>query len=93
MQFRDGHAFVNGIAVAESDIKLGDPGFVYNNTTELAVPNGHVFVAGDNRALSTDSRFSGHGPVPLENLIGRVTEIYWSDDWDRVGLWVGSSSR
>ena len=54
------------------------------------VPAGHVFVMGDNRDESYDSRF--WGPVPIEDIKGQALVIYWSWDgpdrwvrWDRLG--------
>ena len=63
-----------------------------NNTQEYIVPPGQLFMLGDNRDNSLDSRISsqqgGVGFVPLDNLVGRA-EFRWfstaSDVWLRLG--------
>jgi signal peptidase I len=50
-----------------------------DNTDVFTVPAGSFFVLGDNRDNSTDSRvLSSVGYIPFENLIGRVSLIFFS---------------
>ena len=67
-----------------------------NNTPEYVVPPAHVFAMGDNRDMSSDSRFmnsSGVGFVPVENLVGRAEIMFFSiesdpnDDWWAFWEW------
>ncbi len=60
-----------------------------NDFGPARVPDDQVFVLGDNRDNSNDSRY--WGPVPFDNIKGRAMFIWWSNrrphgfQWDRVG--------
>lgn len=61
------------------------PASPYNNMAEVTVPAGHIFLMGDNRDHSADSRvsLSGQGlggPVPLSDVGGRAEFITFSLD-------------
>jgi signal peptidase I len=45
---------------------------------EFQVPEGHIFVMGDNRDESNDSRYWGF--VPVDNIIGKLEFRYYSKD-------------
>jgi signal peptidase I len=44
----------------------------------MVVPAHSIFAMGDNRDNSLDSRWSGMGAVPMENLIGRAETVYFA---------------
>lgn len=63
--------------------EVSDTGY-NDNTLEFVVPAEHVFVLGDNRDRSNDSR-AGLGFIPLAGLHDKPLFIYWSADKSRIG--------
>jgi signal peptidase I len=77
--------FINGAeaqdphAVYKEDTLLPGDAQKRDNFGPITVPPGKIFVLGDNRDRSLDSRFWGF--VPLADVKGKAFIIYWS--WDR----------
>jgi signal peptidase I len=73
---RGGHVIRNGRPVAEPFARpcaIGALGCDFPHA--ITVPRGSVFLMGDNRANSDDSRF--WGPVPEAWVVGRAFAVYW----------------
>ncbi|MBN1148845.1 MAG: signal peptidase I [Anaerolineales bacterium] len=67
----DGRTFIDGQPVDEPwVVYFGGPDYYPRQ-----VPDDHIFILGDNRAVSHDSR--AIGPVPLDSVLGRAWLIYW----------------
>ena len=71
IEVRGGEVFINGEALVEPYLSH-ETGGTYG---PLQVPAGQVFVMGDNRGASNDSRV--FGPVPMERVVGRAWVSYW----------------
>ena len=57
-----------------------------DNTFPETVPDGHVFVLGDNRDNAFDSRVGNHvGMVPFSAIKRKAGFVLWSTDWNRIG--------
>ncbi|MDD4321071.1 MAG: signal peptidase I [Acidaminococcaceae bacterium] len=69
----DGKVFVNGTQLKEPYIK--EP--FHSNYRKVVVPKGHIFVMGDNRNNSEDSRFNDVGFVPDNLIKGKASVIFW----------------
>lgn len=73
-----GHVTVNGVAISDSYMKEGITSDQV--TFSVLVPEGNVFVMGDNRGNSEDSRFhldKNNGMIPLKEVVGRVAMRIW----------------
>ncbi len=78
VRVRGGHTWINGEL-------LDEPWVAYFGGMEYGparVPPDHLFIMGDNRAQSTDSR--AIGPVPMASVRGRAWLIYWPLDHVQV---------
>jgi signal peptidase I len=84
ISFRDRVLHVNGVPHTEPWFPGGAP--VSPDFEEVTVPLGSLYVVGDNRGASRDSRFPEHGPVPLALVKGRAAVIIGSPDVGRLGL-------
>jgi signal peptidase I len=98
---RDRQVFINGAPIAEPYAVHSDPKAITgprDNLAPVTIPPGALFVMGDNRDRSYDSRFRGN--VSIEQLRGRAGMIYWSSDneqgrirWERIGKTAGAPDK
>ena len=84
IEIRDGDVIVNGTKIAEpyiyKDEATGQPQKTRadEGQSDWVIPEGELFLMGDHRGNSADSR--AFGPVPMDNVIGRAWLRYWPLD-------------
>ncbi|WP_196594298.1 signal peptidase I [Pectinatus sottacetonis] len=73
IEIKNGHVFVNG--------KLQNEPYILSQTKGdyplTTIPAGHIFVMGDNRNNSEDSRFPDVGFVPFNLIRGKAVLVFW----------------
>lgn len=74
--FGDGQVFIDGELLEEDYIQDRTRcNASRNDTCDVMVPEGYVYVLGDHRSNSSDSRV--FGVVPIENVVGKAWLSYW----------------
>ncbi|MBO4327496.1 MAG: signal peptidase I [Clostridia bacterium] len=71
IEFKDDKFYRNGELVVEPYLNEQDV-YNYPNGTTLTIPEGYIFVMGDNRNVSYDSRNSDIGMIPIYAITGKV---------------------
>jgi signal peptidase I len=80
VEVRDGKVYVNGVMLTEPYIKEAP----FNPFPQATVPPGNLFVMGDNRNGSRDSR--SFGMLPVDLIVGKAMFVYWpfGKDWGPI---------
>ena len=81
---RDGTVLVNDKEIEEKYAYISGGYYEYDHPrVDLTVPEGEVFVMGDNRNDSTDSRYSTVGTIKIDSILGRVILRFYP--WEKFG--------
>jgi signal peptidase I len=90
LEIKNKLVFVNNVKLNEPYIVHVDNKVIPKNVSSrdnfgpIQIPTGKVFVMGDNRDHSFDSRF--FGPIDESAIVGTTLYIYWARDKKRIGM-------
>ncbi len=73
VEISDGRLFVNDILLDEPYLE----NYYMTNFGPVTIPEGHIFVLGDNRGNSMDSRDPAVGYVSVERVKGKAVVVFW----------------
>lgn len=77
VEVRDSIVYIDGQPLDEPYINSAEP---YMDMSAVVVPADTVFVMGDNRAHSLDSRTSYIGPISHSEIVGHAMAVIWPFD-------------
>lgn len=87
---RDGSVYVNGVKLDEPYT----PEPAWEDMDEMTVPPDSIFVMGDNRNDSHDSRAPDVGSIPLSEVKGRAYLLVWPlDKWAKLSGYTGAFAQ
>ncbi|HAX24558.1 MAG TPA: signal peptidase I [Thermomicrobiales bacterium] len=79
LSIHDGAVYINGQRLEEPYLHGVSTSWAGTlGQQEITIPDGQVYVLGDNRANSSDSR--AFGPIAIDQIIGRAWIAYWPGD-------------
>jgi signal peptidase I len=87
----EGRLLIDGVEVPETYPHAPAATRYSLEMEERKLGKGEVFVLGDNRDNSDDSRMQGG--VPLDNILGRATVVWWSGDLGRINARINTPVR
>jgi len=74
VEILSGAIWINGEHLDESAYWQGH---INQDMPKVIVPENHIFVVGDNRNRSSDSRAETVGPIPMESVVGKAMALIW----------------
>ena len=74
VEVKDGKFLIDGAVLDESAYWNGE---IIGDMDPITIPARHVFVVGDNRNGSKDSRSASVGPIPYAKVVGRVIAVVY----------------